>query len=130
MQNLTPQIAGIHILLCGSEISQDKVLLQNLQAIANLTVLPSTGPLEQTLRKHETVLLIFELSANFDNELQRIEAIRANFTKLRIIIVDGGDVQEIVIRSFVSGFDDYFKKPVDSSLLAERAKALLKRKQE
>jgi len=49
MQNLTPQIAGIHILLCGSEISQDKVLLQNLQAIANLTVLPSTGPLEQTL---------------------------------------------------------------------------------
>jgi len=62
--------------------------------------------------------------------LQRIEAIRANFTKLRIIIVDGGDVQEIVIRSFVSGIDDYFKKPVDSSLLAERAKALLKRKQE
>jgi DNA-binding response OmpR family regulator len=84
--------------------------------------------LEKTIRESCVDLVVLEYSDDWENDLRAIKAIKATLPNLPFIIVDGNASNEIVIRSFRAGLEDYFKKPCDPFLLAERVDALLKRK--
>lgn len=117
-----------NILLIGSGITQDKMLLQRLQEFTNTTLLNDSEKLIQMVKDHTPDLLVFEFSETWELDLQIIQSLKVLNSKIPIIVVDGGETKKAVIHSFRFGAKDYFKKPYKPLLLAERVEALLKKK--
>jgi len=130
---LIKQIAGSpeerlksNILLCGVKLAHDKTLLKTLTSKADVTLLLDTGKLEKTVKDRNITLVIVELSGSWQKDLSVIRSLKVKFPDIIIVIVNGGGSQETVIQSFRSGGVDFFKKPYNKKLLAERVEALIK----
>lgn len=119
-------VVGERILLCGRHISHDTILQRLLGKKFSVMHFPDHPSLAQVVEDHSIALLIFEPSAEWERELAELLKIKKRTPEIRIIIVNGGESREAVIRSFKCGFEDYFKKPYDALLLAERAEALVR----
>ncbi len=116
------------VLLLGERITRDQVLITQLRRKAELIFSLEITQLEKTIRESYIDLVVLEYSDDWEEDLRAIEAIKARLPNLPFIIVDGNASNEIVIRSFRAGLEDYFKKPYDPMLLAERVEALVKRR--
>lgn len=90
-----------------------------------VTLLSDTRRLDASV---EIVLVIMELSDAWEDELALMSSLKADNPQLLFIAVNGGGDQKVVINSFRSGASDFFKKPYNVDLLAERATALIKAK--
>lgn len=116
------------ILLRGEDILLDENLLATLRKIANVLMIQTAGMMNENFNKKTIDLLVFESSENWENDLKELRSLKKNYPEMIIIVINGGDSPDNVIRTFKMGVDDYFKKPVDAALLAERIEALLKSK--
>jgi len=116
------------VLLFGKELSQDQELSNLLQNKVELFILQKSEQLISEIQKLNIDLVVFEFSKMWEKSLQVLKNLKSQFKQIDIVIVDGNDSKEAIIRSFQIGVDDYFKKPYKCHLLAERIEALLKRK--
>ncbi len=116
------------ILLYGEQILLNKKLLKVLKKIAVVLTVQCAENIHEILNNKSIDLLVFESGKNWKHDLKLLQDFRKNYPDLIIIIINGGDSPDNVIRSFKIGVDDYFKKPLDAILLIERIEALLKSK--
>jgi DNA-binding NtrC family response regulator len=114
-----------HILLLGPGITKDEKLLQRLGAKTEITLLQDLGQLGPNTKEQNFVLVIMEISNSWEDVISAIYLLKASIPQAVVIIVNGGGSREAVIRSFRSGASDFFKRPYDANLLAERVEALL-----
>ncbi len=116
-----------NILLCGVKIAQDKTLSKILTSKADVSLLRDISQLEKTVRERNISLVVVELSRYWKKDLSAVHSLKASLPHILIVIVNGGGSQETVIQSFRSGGVDFFKKPYNKKLLAERVEALITR---
>lgn len=116
------------LLICGEQIIQDQKLFNLLREKVDVSFLPNANGLESAMQQRRIDLVLFELSKNWQEDLRQVQSVRERFSGIPFIIVDGGDAIKAVVESFRAGLEDYFKKPYNPVLLAERVEALLKRK--
>ena len=116
------------VLVCGVEIAQDQTLRKLLQERAELITVQKTEEFEAASRSNRLDLVLFEFSDVWQGDMERLHALKISRPHLLVVVVDGGAGREAVIDSFRRGAADYFKKPYDPFLLAERVEALLQRK--
>ncbi len=115
-----------NVLICGSEITNNHELLRLLKSKVNLFQQTKSDQITQIIRQKNICLLIFELSKMIQDDLPCLKSLKKNFPELLIIIVNGNGSGENIIQSFKLGVKDYFKKPYDPVLLAERIEALIR----
>lgn len=114
------------VLLCGSEVTKDKELLKILKKIAKVLLLRDYSQIKMIILKQNIDLVVIELTKDWEDELSIVRLLKTNLPQILIIIVNGGGDRDIVLMSFRSGVNDFFKKPYKPGLLAERMEALLK----
>ena len=95
--------------------------------IADVSFLQDISQLNTTVQERNFTLVVIELSKDWKDDLYAVQSLKLNFPNILIVIVNGGGTQEAVIQSFRSGGVDFFKKPYDKKLLAERVEALIKK---
>ena len=116
------------ILLHGEQILLNQMFLEMLKKIALVIPMKSVENIQEIFSKQSIDLLVFESMETWEQDLKLLQVLKRNYPNLIIILIDGGESPENVIRCFKMGIDDYFKKPVDTVLLTERIEALLKSK--
>ncbi len=114
------------ILLHGDEVAPDGNLLGRLRKFAVVVAAQSWESISHILQKETIDVFVFESTLDWERDLVLLQIVRASYPDLILIVVDGGQSPDNVIRAFRIGVDDYFKKPLDGDLLAERIEALLK----
>ena len=117
-----------NILLCGTKLAQDKTLAKMLTPKADVSLLRDISQLETTVRESNIALVVVELSKSWKNDLAAVHSLKTSFPHVLVVIVNGGGSKETVIQSFRSGGVDFFKKPYNKKLLAERVDALTKKR--
>jgi len=69
-------------------------------------------------------LLVFELSASWQTEVERLRELMARFKKLCVLVINGNNSEEAIVKVFHYGATDVFRKPYNKKLLVERIEAL------
>lgn len=111
-----------HILISGPTITKDEDLVNKLTKIAGVLRNAQNSKIEAILRKHEVDLIIVEILKESASELKLIKKIKSGFPSVAIILIDGD--RELMAQAFSYGAKDAFRKPYNSSLVAERVKAI------
>lgn len=112
------------ILLSGPNLTQDQGLVELLEEKLEVARLGEIQQLEESVKAHDIALVIMELSEAWKGDLMLMSTLKGNHPQLLFIVVNGGG-QEAVIESFRFGASDFFKKPYNTKLLAERVEALI-----
>jgi DNA-binding NarL/FixJ family response regulator len=114
------------VLLSGPTISHDEKLKKELEEFAVVLTSDDNSQIESILRENKVDLIILEMSNANLHEIEVIKIVKTKFPNTEIILVDGGANQEIVAQAFAFGVKDAFRKPYKTSLIVERANALLR----
>jgi DNA-binding response OmpR family regulator len=117
-----------NVLICGSTLVANPDLIQLLQKKSTLTLLTDSSALSHEVKIHQIDLVLLELKHGIEADLTELARLTADFQSVKVIVVDGNNSNMAVVNSFKCGADDYFRKPIDPVLLAERVEALLKKK--
>jgi DNA-binding response OmpR family regulator len=115
-------------LLLGPDITRDKELLKIIEEKMEVSILQDLSQLEMIAQAQDVDLAVVELTKAWENDLSAVLSLKTSFPQVLFIVVNGGGDREVVIRSFRSGANDFFKKPYNPRLLAERVEALVKTK--
>ena len=112
------------ILLVGPEIINDTSLIDLLRKIGDISLLTNKDQLETVVQRLNINLVVMELSSCWRVDLHAAYCLNADYPLVPIVVINDGESVDIVIQSFHSGARDFFKKPYDPALLAERIEAL------
>ncbi len=114
------------VFVYGKHISKDKNFRQLLKDKPCEYFSGDINQLEKALATKDAKLLVYEFSESWEDDLINLKILKASIPLLDIIVIDDGSSRDAIIRSFRSGIKDYFKKPYNVILLAERVEALMK----
>jgi response regulator of citrate/malate metabolism len=114
------------VLLSGATITQDEKLKEELEEFAIVLTSDDNSQIESILSANKIDLIILEISKANLQEIEVIKVVKTKFLETEIILVDGNGDQELIAQAFVFGVKDAFRKPYKSSLIVERADALLR----
>jgi len=70
-------------------------------------------------------LLVFELSASWQPEVEMLRELIARFKKISVLVIDGNNTEEAIVKAFHYGATDVFRKPYSKELLVERIGTLI-----
>ena len=116
------------ILICGDTASNDNTLLRELKSIGNISVENYRNGLNKIIVERHVDLAIIEYSDEWEENLFLVKQLKSIDPNLKIIIINGLNSNDVVIRSYQLGVTDYFKNPYDPKLVCERVRALLRKK--
>ncbi|MBN2354732.1 hypothetical protein JXO59_01395 [candidate division KSB1 bacterium] len=112
------------VVIYGPTIVRDSTLIGLIKRKSDAILAQDTRQLEEALAAADAALLVVEFAEDFDVELGRLQKYRVEYPSLKIIVVDGGQNAISVVKVFKGGADDFFQKPYDPLLLAERIEAM------
>ena len=113
------------VLLLGDGISKNKSLLNTLKEKYSVIVSERNGSFRETFTKETIDLIIFELNDPISEPLSVLRTIKQKQPSLKIIVVHNGNSVKVVAKAFQYGATDFFRTPVNISLLNERIDALI-----
>ena len=116
----------LNILLCGKSITQDHALLEMLKNKFSVSRIKDTNKLINAVREQKFSLIVFEFSDQWEQDLYLVQKLKMTLPEIPIIVVGEDESSDVVVKAYQAGAIDYFKKPYEISLLAERVEALTK----
>ena len=115
-------------LLCGKNITKDKLLFKDLEVKTNLLFFNDQSQISENFNFTEIDLVVLEYSDSLHDHLEFIRHLKKASPLVPIVVVSNSDSMEATVLSFRYGAKDFFKKPYKVDLLIERIDALLHEK--
>ena len=117
----------LRILVYSNQIKKDINLLNELRKLAITQIVEKIQQLPSLLKTTKVDLILIEIEESYYKIFAVINSLNKTDPSIPIVIIDGGENQNVTIKAFRSGVKDYFKKPYKSHLLLERIQALLQK---
>jgi len=113
------------ILLLGDNISKNKSLLEKLGEKHLVVVSNGEKPFKNNIEKHSYDLIVLELNEPVSEPLATLKTIKQQQPAQKVIVISDGHSVKVVAKAFNYGAADFFRTPVNISLLNERIDALV-----
>jgi len=113
------------ILLSGPTISQNEILIKSLSAYASVIENKNYNLIESQIENFNIDLLVLEISAHEQFEIELINRIKTHFPNIKIIIINGKKDQRFLAKAIASGANDVYRQPCNVPLLVEKVHAFL-----
>ena len=113
-----------HILISGSTVAKDDILSNELQKSGTIFKTTDNSQVETILASQKVDLLLMEIS-HTHSEVGIIEDVKKKYPDIKIILINGNGVRDVIAQGFQYGAKDAFRKPYKRDLLVERISALI-----
>ena len=116
------------ILIVGPTITFDNQLCDRLEKKALLLKSVDIKRIDSILTHNIVDLLIIEISSRNPSKVDIIKNLRMRYPSTYILLINGNGNRDLIAKSFHSGVNDSFRKPLNLTLLEEKVEAILKKK--
>ena len=115
------------VMISAPTITNDDKLVCELQKSALILTNSDNSRIESIMQNSRIDLILFEISKKNNHDVEMIGNIKNQFPTIPIIVmnVDGDD--ELMIKAYIYGVVDVFKKPYKYYLIVERVNAIFRR---
>lgn len=123
---ITTKASVAKILLLGDGIAKNELMLELLREKYQVETSNEKKALGHYIREKSFDLIVLEISDPISEPLAILRNIKKLKSGVKVIVVNNGQSVEAVAKAFECGAADFFRIPLDISLICERIDALVR----